>query len=92
MTEKKHTPGPWLIKRIDGCDNPPILTDNSGKSLPYEGEEGLANLALCRCAPELLEACETALHELRIRCGYKGDEAAYMELSAAIAEATGKAA
>ena len=46
---------------------------------------------LIAASPRLLAACETALHELRVRCGYKGDEAAYVELSAAIAKATGRA-
>ena len=37
-------------------------------------------------APDLLAACEEAMHELRIRCGYKPGDHAYDTLVAAIAK------
>ena len=96
--ERKHTPAPWHhspeLSRT-GCElvyaGDKHLVANVG-SFGRSDETNRANAWLVAAAPELLEACETALHELRIRCGYKGQEAAYVELSAALAKATGRAA
>lgn len=95
---------PWTLDLDhDGTEDIAIIRDATGETLatsrpfwlPEAGDPASPTLEAMRvmaATPKLLEACETALHELRIRCGYKGDEAAYVELAAAIAEATGRTA
>lgn len=90
---------PWSLHfDNDGTEDIAIIRDSKGEDLatsrpfwlPEEGDPvppTLAAIQVMKAGPKLLEACETALHELRVRCGYKGDEAAYVELTTAIDQA-----
>ena len=69
MTQHQHTPGPW--KRGKGSFADRIVTDNSRQQetvaeVWYSGHDRgtiHANGSLIAAAPDLLDACETGLHE-----------------------------
>jgi hypothetical protein len=91
MTMHTHTKGPWKVGE-DNLGYPVVTHRNGGICRIDDTDEGEANAnaRLIAAAPELLESCNEALHELRIRCGYTGNEHCYQTLQAAIAAAEGK--
>lgn len=100
-----HTPGPWAEKECvgevieirAGCPSYPIATMNRDKA-PFKTkgseEREKANARLIAAAPELLDACETALNALCGPHGIKGpgtpEHHAREELRAAIRKARGE--
>ena len=67
-----HTPGPWSLSgesvyatRVDGPDGNKVALAqyllSDGRSIP----EAIANARLISAAPDLLEACELAIHKLK---------------------------
>ena len=74
--QARHTPGPWeILRRVDDDDLPsvaqadgPVIAHvtcwtSKGKSDPETIE---ANANLIAAAPELLDACKGALHDLAL--------------------------
>lgn len=66
MSEFKGTPGPWNVrsKQIQS-----VGTDEKMTAMCY----GVANANLIAAAPELLEALQLIIKDLRIRAKVRGD-------------------
>jgi hypothetical protein len=88
----KHTPGPWIFDESedeDECFDVKhvgyfVATAHGGFTDPLKA---ISNARLIAAAPELLAACEVALHMLRDRKLDGGQVGASLEI--AIAKATG---
>lgn len=65
MKQNKHTPGPWSVGELDENQFVNVYAaDGYSVAIEVQGEdltEAEANAHLIAAAPELLEACETAL-------------------------------
>ena len=102
MSERKHTPGPWIARRATGEDNCiATLASNSRGGIPtclweilpeaghaMTTRQQAANARLIATAPELLDA----LTDLVGGCGKEGDlfsSEAMEKARAAIAKAEG---
>lgn len=96
----KHTPGPWIIMGDGLFKNPGIDSVPDSLSIIEVGhkhkgiigrtpEETSANAHLIAAAPELLEACETLMHELAVEGG--SGHWALEKAELAIAKAKGEA-
>lgn len=102
---KKHTPGPWFVKR-DGLTITEGLRSDSDNFFPFEiakvadgSNTDRANALLIAAAPELLAALKAVLtmeingHQLQDRLQFSTAGREILEKSrAAIAKATGDAA
>ena len=96
MSEIKPTPGPWAVARMTPCR---VDTASGSISISWSSNndsgarerEAEANARLIAAAPELLEALQKMLPELR-GLSIVSDTAAEMlrEAEAAIAKATGE--
>ena len=102
MSDKtKHTPGPWVVRTIDQSlatvetQDGRYIIGNAGQLRADDWKTGhierRANARLIAAAPELLEALQKMLPELR-GLSIVSDTAAEMlrEAEAAIAKATGE--
>ncbi len=58
----KHTPGPWGISKIGNNYDQYMIQAKGGERI-CNTVEGKDNARLIAAAPELLEACETALSQ-----------------------------
>jgi len=100
MTNTKHTPGPWEVKKeltglgnvefliTDGLDDTPDGADTIAHVI--FSNEAQANARLIAAAPDLLEACIGALHALE-QHGENFHPSIQKHTKAAIAKATGEA-
>jgi hypothetical protein len=96
--EAKHTPGPWNVTEVDSRV---IITDNWAKpfggtiaELPHPDTHSyvMENARLIAAAPELLEACKTALASMQrygIEQGSREEKEVFI-IEQAIAKAEGK--
>lgn len=92
MSNDKHTPGPWKHRHtpLRGIANDVYCVDwSEDQEEVAEIVHGEANARLIAAAPDLLEACETAVSILRALGHTRGGS--YEDICAAIAKATGNA-
>ena len=94
MSKVKHTPGPWETINLNVYHNYPTRQKVADCFVKkpfgvYDGGECEANARLIAAAPELLEACKSALALIQISTDYK-DMSTAKELMAAIARAEGE--
>lgn len=88
---KNHTSGPWHVAESPNHHSP-FITNATGKGTIANSVHGTtsaeqeANARLIAAAPELLEACETALENLAPL--YSSEHLVMKRLRAAIAKAT----
>ena len=96
-----HTPGPWRTAGLPVTPDSahwPVGAYHDGQPVMVatvdpihdDGQPGgacEANARLIAAAPRLLDACEAAIHELRVRRGYKRGDAAYDALLDALIDA-----
>lgn len=81
----KHTPGPWRVNyNCFGASGMNVEIINEVKA-----EEVMANAHLIAAAPDLLEACKSALALINISTDYAGMSTS-RELEAAIKKAKGE--
>lgn len=70
MTKAKHTPGPWVARRVSGVGLPNQIgyaidfNEDQEQVVDYVYEE--ADARLIAAAPELLEALESLIECMRI--------------------------
>lgn len=93
MSNATHTPGPWKT-HAQGDANEYFTLKNDGHwlaAIKFNGEmyvvEQEANVRLIDAAPELLEACETAL--MNLAPAYSSDHLVIKRLKNAITKAKG---
>lgn len=94
MSKVKHTPGPWEMINLNVYHNYPTgqkVADCYVKKPfgVYDAGECEANARLIAAAPDLLEACKSALELIQVCTVYK-DMSTAKELMAAIAKAEGE--
>lgn len=92
IEKAQHTPGPWRIVRDeDGCFE---IADENGllinKTVARGGTTNRANARLIAAAPDLLEACESALIALTNPGSENWRQTALTDIRAAIAKAEGR--
>jgi hypothetical protein len=69
MTQSKHTPGPWKVRRNQSTNKPACQITTKDKEVicsMAKGDFGLDDARLIAAAPELLAACEAALDAVKI--------------------------
>ena len=93
MTERKWTPGPWLVKERHGCDQ---LVASDGTSLmgnetyyPWT-PENMADWRLIAAAPDLYEALENARDALKYGAEYSESNCVIAAADRALAKARGE--
>lgn len=86
----KHTPGPWVISgsSIWNTETHRAIYASGCKPISKRDEEGQANARLIAAAPDLLEALELALANLKPK--YSQDHIVVKKLTEAIAKANGE--
>jgi len=64
----KHTPGPWRINKATvhtRSENPYTIESANGKKCIVWGMRHKANARLIAAAPDLLEACQYVIEQLK---------------------------